>query len=85
MQCTNCELDDLQAALDLTHGIRQDLSMLRRNDGSQIVNAILDDPQEPIEDPDAMQRCVVGRFWERRTSGSDSFMNLIRPCEVDGT
>lgn len=51
----------------------------------QIVNPILDDPREPIENPDATQRCGVGPFWERRTSSSNGFTNLIRRCEVDGT
>jgi hypothetical protein len=40
----DCELDDLQAALDLTDGVRQDLPMLRRDDRRQIVDAILGDP-----------------------------------------
>jgi hypothetical protein len=44
MRSADCEFDDLQAALDLTDGVRQDLPMLRRDDRRQIVDAILGDP-----------------------------------------
>jgi hypothetical protein len=57
----------------------------RRDDRRQIVHAILGDPQEPIENPDATQRRGICPFWERRASGNDGFADLIWPCKIDRT
>ena len=70
------ELDHLDAAGDLAQGIGIDLAVLGGDRLGDAALVVLEQPQEPVEDPRPAQRRGHRPGWERSARGLDRFVHF---------
>src|SRR5579883_55554 len=70
------KLDDFHPALDFAFGVLENLAMLGADHPRQIVDALLDNAQEPIKNAGAPDRRQRAPFLRARPRGADGLVHL---------